>query len=35
MKITSIIIDVSIVTVQADGITEISLSRMDVQNTLV
>ena len=29
MKITSIIIDVSIVAVLADGITEISLGRMD------
>ena len=34
MKITSIIIDVSIVAVLADGITEISFGRMDVQNTL-
>ena len=34
MKITSIIIDVSIVAIQADGIAEISLGRMDIQNTL-
>ena len=34
MKITSIIIDVSIVAVQADSIAEISLGRMDVQNAL-
>ena len=34
MKITSIIIDVSIVAIQANGIAEISLGRMDIQNTL-
>ena len=34
MQITSVIIDIGIAAVHADGIAEISLGRMDVQNTL-
>ena len=34
MQITSVIIDIGIVAVQADGIAEISLGRMDIHHTL-